>query len=254
MTGLVRAELLKIRTTWAWWLLLIISVLFTVTGVVFSAIASFLPQAQNSQVPGLDSVEGLRSVYAAAGQAYIFTLILGILGMTTEYRHMTITPTLLAEPRRGRLVAAKMVAYLFAGFGFALVTIGVSLAIALILIKALGYSLTLPGLDIPLIITGGMLASTLYAIFGLSLGALIRNQVAAIVSALVWIFLGEALLVQLLPQVGRWLPGGAVMAMMDAGASEGKLLPVWAGALLFVAYILFIALAGAMLTERRDIT
>jgi ABC-2 type transport system permease protein len=147
-----------------------------------------------------------------------------------------------------------MLAHLFAGFGFALVTIGSSLVIVIILIKALGYNLTLPGLDLFPIIAGGILATTLYAIFGISVGALIRNQVAAIVGALVWIFVGEALLIQLLPQAGKWLPGGAVMSMMHATVSGRELLPIWAGALLFIAYILAIGLGGAILTARRDIT
>lgn len=255
MTGLVRAELLKLRTTWAWWVILLIALVVTIAGGVLTTISSFLPQAQGSAVPGLDTVEGLRSVYVAVGQGgYIFTLILGILGMTTEYRHMTITATLLAEPRRSRLVGAKMIAYLAAGFVYALVIIGVSLMIVVVLIAALGYSLTLPGLDLTRILAGGLLATTLYAILGLSVGALIKNQVAAIVGALVWIFLAEALLIQLLPQVGKWLPGGAVGAMMGSSAASGRLLPVWGGALLFVAYIFVIAAAGVLLTERRDIT
>lgn len=255
MTGLVRAELLKLRSTWAWWVLLLIGLVVTAAGGVLTTISSFLPQTQGSAVPGLDTVEGLRSVYVAVGQGgFIFTLILGILGMTTEYRHMTITPTLLSEPRRGRLVGAKMIAHLAAGFVFALAIIGVTLMIVVVLITALGYSLTLPGLELSRILAGGLLATTLYAVLGLSVGALIKNQVAAIVGSLVWIFLGEALLLQLLPQVGKWLPGGAVGAMMGASATSGRLLPFWAGALLFAAYIVVISIAGVLLTERRDIT
>ena len=43
-------------------------------------------------------------------------LVIGILCITNEFRHGTITPTLLVSPNRIRLVLAKLVASLLVGF------------------------------------------------------------------------------------------------------------------------------------------
>ena len=50
-----------------------------------------------------------------AGGAYVFAIVLGTLGMTQELRHQTLTSTLLAEPRRNRVMVAKMAAYAVRG-------------------------------------------------------------------------------------------------------------------------------------------
>ena len=45
-----------------------------------------------------------------AGLSQLFTLVLGILAVSTEFRHGTITPSLLVVPDRTRLVLAKLAA------------------------------------------------------------------------------------------------------------------------------------------------
>lgn len=108
------------------------------------------------------------------------------------------------------------------------------------------------------VLAGCLLVLLLYGPIGLGVGALVRNQVAAVVVALAWVFVVEQLLVALLPEVGRWTPGGATAAVLQLGdlatLGNGELLPAWAGALLLVAYALLLAGAGARTTLRRDLT
>ncbi len=80
---------------------------------------------------GLDTAEAIRTVYATSAfqGAYIFAMILGITGMTGEYRYQTITPTFLATPRRARVVLAKMVAHLGVGLGYGVVCVLVALVV-----------------------------------------------------------------------------------------------------------------------------
>jgi hypothetical protein len=82
--------------------------------------------------------------------------------------------------------------------------------------------------------------------------------VAAIVLALVWVLLVESLIVAFLPAVGRWLPGGAASAVLQAGVGGGggpaQLLPVWGGALVMLGYAVVLAWLAALTTLRRDIT
>lgn len=79
-----------------------------------------------------------------------------------------------------------------------------------------------------------------------------RNQAVALVTALVWLIIGEGLLLGLLPEVGRWLPSGALETA--TGASSTDVLPVWAGALLLLlGYGAAMTLAAVPVDSRRDV-
>ncbi|HEY3686658.1 MAG TPA: ABC transporter permease [Streptosporangiaceae bacterium] len=259
MTRLVRAELLKLRSTNAWWLLLGLALAYCLLATGAFALAG----SRGGDSPDLHSATGLGVVYGWVSQAYAFTLILGVLGVTTEYRHMTITATLLAVPRRGRLLLAKLLAYLVAGFVYAVVIVGVTFGFAAAVLSVRGLPVTAPGLDLPQIMLGGVLTITLYAPMGLAVGALVRNQVAAIVGTLIYFWWVETLLIFLLPAVGRWLPGGAAQAMLHLdlasmaggrGAPGGGLLSWWAGAGVFIGYAALLTALGGRVTMRRDVT
>src|SRR5215210_4654327 len=101
MTALLRSEWLKLRTTRTpLWLTLAMLVL---AGVGAATFAGGTPE---SDLPEQDWAENLAD---AAGVATWFALLLGILLMTGEYRHGTITPTFLASPDRDRVLTAKVV-------------------------------------------------------------------------------------------------------------------------------------------------
>ena len=124
MGDLVRSELKKISSTRLWWGLLIGAVLFTaLQSGISAAVAGVDTGGGQPPSPSLDTPEAIRQVYAGSAFAgtYIFAMILGITGMTGEYRYQTITPTFLVTPRRSRVVLAKMVAHLLVGFGYGLV-------------------------------------------------------------------------------------------------------------------------------------
>jgi ABC-2 type transport system permease protein len=249
MTRLVNTELLKVRTTrTVWWLLIATLVL---TALNLSLTVGFAGQ-QGS--PPIDSELTQRNVFASAGAAYLFPLILGILGMTGEYRHQTVSATFLVEPRRGRVLAAKLIAYALLGLLFGVVSAILALALAFPLLRLRGVETLAAGVDVPAIMFASLAAMTLYAVVGVAIGALLRNQIAAIVGALVWVLVIEALVINLLPDVGKWFPGGAASAMLQANVPTGDLLPAWGGGLVFLAYGLVLAVAARLLTVRRDIT
>jgi hypothetical protein len=87
------------------------------------------------------------------------------------------------------------------------------------------------------------------------LGALLRNQVAALVSLVAWLLFVEGLLFGLLPRSGRFLPGNAGAAIAGA-TTTGEVRPLLApvvGALLLVLYMAATAAAGCLTTNRRDV-
>ncbi len=249
MTGLLRAELLKVTSVRTSRVMVLCCLGFVVLQVVALVFASGQPG-----VPSLRDPATVRSVYAAASAATALVMTIGILGMTTEYRHQTVTPTFLATPRRSRVLVAKTVALAAVGLAVGVLCSLVVLGLATALLTLRTHA-AIPVSTVLQVQGGVLLAYTVYAVLGVSYGALVRNQIAAIVSALLWTGLAESLLVTFLPEVGRWLPGGAAAGLTQTiGASGAKYLPVWGAALLLLGYGTVFALVAARTTLRRDIT
>ena len=182
MSALVRSELLKIRSTRMWWGLLGGALAFVALNVVAQALA---PATEG--VPALGDPQGVRNVWASAGSAgTVFALVLGILGMTTEYRHRTLSATFLVTPRRSPVVVAKMLAHALAGFGLGLACCALTAALAIPLLAAKDAA-SISTSTILSVLAGALLATTLYAVMGVAVGALVPNQVAALIGALVWL-------------------------------------------------------------------
>ena len=244
------AEAAKLRTT-----LMVYSLLATTLALtVVSVVAAILTAGRAEGTFPLDTAEGVRNVLGAGWVSTTVVLVLGILAMAGEFRHGTITPTLLAAPKRGRVVAAKMATYALVGLVFSALASALTLAVALPWLAAKDVEVSLLDREVGLVVLGLLLGTALYGLLGVSLGSLIRNPAAAVAIALVWSFVIEALLVGLVPEVGRWLPGGAGQALARSSTTEGELLPMWGGGLLLVAYSVLFALVGARFVLRRDIT
>ena len=249
MTGLLRSELLKITSVRATYALALGCLAYVALDVVALAFAAGQPG-----LPPLTDPAQVRNVYASSGAAAALVLVLGILGMTTEYRNQTVTPTFLVTPRRGRVLAAKMVVHAFAGLavGAACAALALGLGSACLAFRAhapVGWA-TLAQIE-----GGALLGYAIYAAVGACVGALVRNQVAAIVGALLWTVVAESLTVALLPAVGRWLPAGALAGVLQSTPLRGgSYLPVWAGAVVLVGYGAVLALVATRTTLRRDVT
>jgi ABC-type transport system involved in multi-copper enzyme maturation permease subunit len=248
---LVSAELLKVTSTRMWLGMLIGVLIYIGIGVAATILA---PEQTGVTTPHLTTAEGMRNVFAQAGGAYLFAIVIGTLGMTQELRHQTLTSTLLAEPRRNRVMVAKMAAYAVIGavYGAVGVVFGYLLALALLPLKT---HAAIPVTAMWQIAGGAVLGCALFAILGVALGTLIRNQIAAILGVLVWVIIIEALLVSFLPRIGKWLPGGALNGILQTtGINNTTYLPVWAGALVLIGWTAVFAAVAAATTQRRDVT
>ncbi len=202
----------------------------------------------------LVTLDGLRQVLGHGGLAAILALVLGVLATASEHRHGTVVDTLLSEPRRGRVLAAK--ATTLAAVGTAL---GVVVAIAAWLGSAAWYAGK--GIDLPtslgdatvLRTLAGIVAwNALYAVLGVALGTIIRTPAGAIVTAILWLYVLETAVAGLLPDVGKWLPAMAALAL--GNAPDGDLLGQGAAGLVLVGWTV-VGIAGAYIAStRRDVT
>jgi ABC-2 type transport system permease protein len=255
MTALVRAEWTKLFTIRVWIGLLAGSCALVALGSVLTTVfAGQAPQPGQPPLPavGTPAYEGV--VLAGAGEAASLFVILGIIGMTQEYRHRTATPTFLTTPRRGRVVVAKLVAYALAAVPLALALDAFNVLVVTIAAGARGDAPSL-GTDNLEVLGRAALVLVVWAVIGVGVGALLRNQVGAIVGALVYLFVVENI-VQAVPAsrtVYKWLPGGAADAVLPT-VQPIELLEPWQGGLLLLGYGLLAAFLGTLFAVRRDVT
>ncbi len=260
--ALVRSEVAKILSTRLWWGLLIGAVVYVALSALATALTAGMDPGggQPGSAP-LGEPEAYRAVYASSlfSGTYIFAMILGITSMTGEYRYRTITPTFLATPRRGLVVAAKMVAHLLAGVVYGAVGLLAALVAGGITVAARGASLGLGTDRLWESVRLAVLAVALWTLVGIGIGTLIRNQVAAVLIAVLVTFLVEPLATFLLASIDldwlvRWLPTNASAAMTSPGSSFVDYLDWWVGALVLAGYAAVAAGLGMLLSVRRDIT
>jgi len=252
---LVRAEWTKLLTTRVWLGLLLGScVMVGAFAALFTGFAGSTGGGPGGQgLPAVGSASYEQLALGVSANATVLFVVLGIIGTTQEYRHRTATPTFLGSPHRGRVVIAKLVAYLVAAIPMALVVIAVDVLVVTVYAGARGAAPTLGG-DNLRVLGGAWAALVIYAVIGVGVGALVRNQVGAIVGVLVYLFVVETI-VQSIPAINgayKWLPGGALEAM-TATFDQTDLLSAWQGGLVLLGYGLLAAALGTLFAVRRDV-
>jgi ABC-2 type transport system permease protein len=254
MISLVRAEWTKLFTTKVWiGLLLGACVMVAGFAALFTGFAGSTNGGGGPSLPPVGDPQFEELALATAANANILFLILGIIGTTQEYRHRTATPTFLTTPRRGRVIVAKLIAYALAAVPFALLVLVVNYVVVAVYAGARGAVPALSGDNLRVLASSG-LALVIYTVIGVGLGALLRNQVGAIVGALVYLFVVETVIRSIGAIAGayKYMPGGALEAL--TATFEGpELLEAWQGGLLLLAYGLIAAFLGTLLAVRRDV-
>jgi ABC-2 type transport system permease protein len=249
MNRLVRTELLKQRTTRT----AIAGV--AVTPAIAAIIALVLLDAAGEQ--GNEPLSSDSLGHVVAGPASVITLIallLGVVAMTGEYRHQTITTTFLATPHRRDVVRSKLAAASLTGAFVGALSLVVSASIAVPWLAVNGIDTT-PDADVVRVAVGLVASTALYGALGVAIGALVRNQTTAVAIVLTWLLAVEGIIGDVFhdSSVVEWLPAAAGRALVQVGSSnDGPSAPAAAG--VFVLYVAGLAFGGIRLTLDRDIT
>ena len=243
MINQMRAELLKIRSTRTTMGLLIgliaLALLFTILTGTLSPSSQVLTAHEQISLLSFGSIAG------------VFAALAGAMLVTSEYRFGTIRPTFLFNPSRGRLFASKVVAGTMAGFVFGVIGEGLVYSIGVIILKARGIPISMNGANITLLIVGAVVGTALWGTIGVGLGAIVPNQVGAVISLLAWGFVAEPLVFGFLPSIGRYLPVHAQNAMM--GPIQQHLLPAGGGVVVLVAWTVALVGIGMVMLKGRDV-
>jgi hypothetical protein len=247
MPILVGTELLKLATTRAPWILMFMTMVIT----TLLGLQPVLNAGRNG-APSIGTVGAQLGVLDAMGRGALIALVIGVLIMTAEFRHQTVSASLLSTPRRMGLMTAKAVTAMVTGLlqGF----------VAMIIVLVIGASsramqMDLVNGDVILRAVGLVLTYPLYALIGIGIGALItRNQPLAVVLPVLWLGWLEAFALSSIGQgFPLWSIGGTAAALQNAG-NVPEVLPIWLGALLLLAYALTIVIMGTIRVRYTDIS
>jgi hypothetical protein len=241
MTRLVSAEILKLRTTR--------------TALGFLAAITLLTlglQAIGYATADISSEGDLEMTLAGAGVVTALLLVLGIIATTGEYRHTTITSAVLTTPDRRRIVAAKLGAYVLTGAFLGVIAMAISLAVGVPWLSARDISLDpLDAGDYAGLVVGGVYAAGLAGGIGVAIGTIVRNQVAAVVGTLLYLFIVEPSLTLISDNIYGYTIGGGLGAV-SADTGDNLLDPV-PGGLILLAWMIGLGAIGAALEQRRDV-
>jgi hypothetical protein len=245
---LLYAEALKVRTAPR-------TLIGLALGLVALAVlgAGSTASSGPSETPEGDAI-ATWDVLSVATTGVIFSLILGILVVTWEYRHGTITQTFLATPRRELVLGAKFVVALVSG-----VLLAVLCVVVVLVTATFWISLDLRREHWELI-ARIVLACALWGLLGAGLGALLQSQVGALVVVFVWFLVAEPLIAAQFDHFADYLPGNTLNRLTQHGAVEGVeqngedySFGLWAAAFIAGAYALGVAALGTVSALKRDV-
>jgi ABC-2 type transport system permease protein len=250
--ALLHAELLKLRSTRT-----TAGLLLATLGLVALTVGSEVPKAGAAEGPlSLDDPGLLADVVATCfGVPPLLMVLYGTLAVTQEFRYGTITSTYLGEPSRARVLVAKWLALALVSAVITTATLALSVPLSSALIRSRDGDVTLAGRFWGVVAVGFVVLAA-YGVIGVAIGALVRNQVAAVVGVVVWMTAVEYTVVPSFPDVGRWMPLGATSSLFQIGPTPevvGNLLSVPVAGLVLLAYTAGAAGLALRFTPRRDV-
>src|SRR6202046_3883244 len=262
LVRLLRAEFMKLRTTSTGWLFLITFVVFTAMALTINGfgnhsllhpeqglVSAAQALAQTAQARSPAGVATMAASMMTSGRLFgvIFALLLGVVIVTSEFANQTAAVTFVTVPRRTTVVMAKVAAAACCGALFWLVGTVIAAVATPLFLYSQHVSTSLAGWAVTRSVLLNLLAFVAWGIFGLGLGAVLRNQMASVIAALA-VYAGSfsaevvfTALYNLFPQ--GWMLGGPVIApavaaevMITSGPAFPYAPPWWVGGVIMIGY------------------
>ena len=253
MIASLSSEWLKIRTTRTiFWLLLALA------GLVTLLVVSSVLSGSKESLIGPDKQLDLLGIGILAP---LIALIMGLIVSTGEFRHGTITPTLLSTPSRPLVVISKAIAAVLLGVGLVAFAEALVVGEMAALLPLRGIDFALQGGDVARVLVRILAATAIWAGIGSALGLAFRNQIGTFVGCFAWLFFAEPLVQGILgshridSNAGRFLPLSSTIAIFnDSKDSSSDMLGHWAGVTVLSGWMLLATIAALILLRRRDVS
>ncbi|MEU1684222.1 ABC transporter permease [Micromonospora sp. NPDC005707] len=274
--NLVRSELLKIRSTNTWWIFALITVPLWALALLFnwlqtdaltSGNVGDVPADQADTLQAAGAADNLAANLYTNGQFFglLIVMLLGIVVVTSEFFHQTVTTTFLTAPHRTAVMLAKLAAAGVLALFFWIATTVLNLIFAPLILNAVDVGSQLGSGAIWRAIALNGLAYLLWSVLGVGLGVLIRSQIGATVTGILLYLggtIGAAIAISLLAQrFGDWInklqllvPSLASGLMVGGDTDIPGNPPQWAGAAVLIGYAVLTGVIGVLTIRRRDIS
>lgn len=267
---LVRAELLKIRTTNAWWWFALGALAWTAVAMAFNMWFAYVAFEDPEQLAGADTdplFHGANVYTSGQFLGLMLVMLLGIIIVTNEFFHQTATVTFLTTPHRTTVIANKLVTAVLIAVAFWVVTTAIAIAGGVLFFGTQDHGLLLGEWTVQRAILLNLAAYAIWAVFGVAIGTLINSQLAATIIAAVAYLVGTQVAGLLFLLLSNVLNNDSIMdwqvvipsvasSVMTTGTGEsgGGGVAWWVGALVLLGYAVVAGVAGILITRRRDIS
>ena len=252
MARVLRSEWTKLRSVRSTWWLLSVAVVTTV------GVAVLLPPgATSGHLASSAPYRLARSTEYGSVLSQLMLLVLGVLVFTGEYGSGMIRASLSVVPRRLLLLWGKIGA-----FGAVVLALSLASSLAAFVLGELIWQahhgrarVWFGDPQVTRIVVGAGLVLAVTGIFGLAIGAIIRNTAAGLATVVGIFFVLPLLLRLALPPSSqgflRFMPSNAGGALWDAALSPTSLAP-WTGFALLCGYTAALVAVAAWRLRRGD--
>lgn len=232
-------KLVSVRTTWT-----LLGAMIVLEGLTAGLVTS---------LSDIDDLRNRSVATLAIGThlAIVFMFTLGALLSTNEYRHGTASSTFVVTPRRERVIAAKLLVGVVVGIVGALLYIAVNAGLGLSILSSRGIDV-----DSDIAVNTYLGVGTglvLGCLFGVALGAALRNQILTVVTGMVLFLLAGTAALFIGNDVGQYFPGEALLALNGTPGADETLLSQTEGGIVLAAYCVVLGAAGIWLTREREV-
>lgn len=250
MINVLRSELFKLRTVR-------LNIWLPFGAVIGLVVITGLVGLLTGDPEGFDG-EDLMAVIG--GFSVLVSMMIGVgtsLGVTSEFTHNTIRPTLAATPNRTMVFVAKAIVSVVFGVVVATVAVTLSYVVGSVLLNGRDADVALSGDDGSLATFFGVIVlGSLLALFGYGLGLLLRNGPAAVSIIILWPLLIENIVAGVLTLAGvddpqRVLPYSSAFALVIPDADNAPGGRIY-GAVFFGLVTVALVVAGIIVNSRRD--
>jgi len=269
--GILRSEWIKLRslrsTIWCYAIMVVVTIGF---GVLFAAAASVMFQGvPEGVVP--DDQQSTLVLVATVGISFsqLIAIILGALTITGEYGTGMIRSTFAAVPKRLPALFGKALVFAIVTFVVSFVAIALTALFGQPILAANGIPTNLADATLWLTLAGGAAYVALIGLFGMAIGAIIRNSAGSIAAALAVVLVLPTIL-QIFAGVTQaawavnimtFLPSNAGTIMYTYPTDEAPFNPynfdpivleTWQGGIVVVIWVAVLLVLASVLLKRRD--